>query len=302
MEATFRQAEPADVDLLLTFMQHYYTFDHIPFDAAAMRPPLERLVGDEALGRVWLIQVDDQPVGYVTLTFGYDVEFGGRQATVTDLYLDAAYRRQGLGWQTLAFIEATCRALGIRAFELQVERTNSAAQRLYERFGMTAHDRIPMSKWITSAWTLRPAKPSDAPALTQCVAAAYRHYIPRIGKPPGPMLADYAEEIARHQVWVVEEHGHIVGGLVLVPYQDYILLDNIAVHPHHQGRGIGRALLVHADTEALAQGYSELRLYTHATMTENIALYSRIGWVETHRGQQDGYDRVFMRKRLAVNG
>ena len=153
-----------------------------------------------------------------------------------------------------------------------------------------------------TSWTLRQAEPSDAPALSQCVAAAYRHYIPRMGKPPGPMLADYAEEIARHQVWVVEEHGHIVGGLVLVPYPDYILLDNIAVHPQHQGRGIGRSLLEHADTEARAQGYRELRLYTHVTMTENVALYRRIGWVETHRGYQDGYDRVFMRKQLAGNG
>ncbi len=51
--------------------------------------------------------------------------------------------------------------------------------------------------------------------------------------------------------------------------------------------------------EAMIQGYGELRLYTHVTMTENIALYTRIGWIETHRGEQDGYARVFMRKVLS---
>ncbi len=147
-------------------------------------------------------------------------------------------------------------------------------------------------------WTLRRAAPQDAAALLHCVHEAYRQYIPRMGKPPGPMLADYAEEIAHHQVWVAEAQGQILGGLVLVPQADYMLLDNIAVHPAHQGKGVGRALLDLADTEASAQGYRELRLYTHETMTENIALYTRLGWIETHRGEQAGYQRVFMHKPL----
>ncbi len=151
-----------------------------------------------------------------------------------------------------------------------------------------------------SDWTMRPAEPRDADALAQCVAAAYEIYIPRMGgQRPGPMLADYAQEIAQYQVWVAEANGAIIGGLVLIPYEDHILLDNIAVHPTYQGQGVGRALLELADAEAMTQGYGELRLYTHVTMTENIALYSRIGWIETHRGEQDGYDRVFMRKALS---
>ncbi|ETW97008.1 MAG: hypothetical protein ETSY1_24325 [Candidatus Entotheonella factor] len=149
-------------------------------------------------------------------------------------------------------------------------------------------------------WIVRPAESRDADGLTQCVVAAYQIYIPRMGgQQPGPMLADYAEGIAQHQVWVAEASGVIIGGLVLVPYEDYILLDNIAVRPGYQGQGVGRALLELADAEAMRQGYGELRLYTHETMTENIALYTRIGWIETHRGEQDGYARVFMRKVLS---
>jgi ribosomal protein S18 acetylase RimI-like enzyme len=114
------------------------------------------------------------------------------------------------------------------------------------------------------------------------------------------MLVDYAEAIAQHQVWVAEANGEIIGGLVLIPGEDYMLLDNIAVHPNYQGQGVGRTLLELADAEAMLQGYGELRLYTHETMTENIALYTRIGWIETHRGEQDGYARVFMRKPLVT--
>jgi ribosomal protein S18 acetylase RimI-like enzyme len=112
------------------------------------------------------------------------------------------------------------------------------------------------------------------------------------------MLADYAVEIATHQTWVAELESRIAGVLVLIPKDTYLLLDNIAVHPRAQGRGIGRILLELADREALRQGFNELRLYTHLKMTENIDLYRRIGWQETGRGEQDGYERVFFRRRL----
>ena len=66
-----------------------------------------------------------------------------------------------------------------------------------------------------------------------------------------------------------------------------------------QGHGVGRRLIEFAESEARRLGHTELRLYTHVTMTENIALYSRLGFVETGRGREAGYDRVFMTKRLA---
>ena len=77
-----------------------------------------------------------------------------------------------------------------------------------------------------------------------------------------------------------------------------VLLDNIAVRPDRQGSGIGRRLMAFAESEARRLGHAELRLYTHVAMTENIALYTRLGFVETGRGHQAGYDRVFMRKQL----
>jgi hypothetical protein len=51
-----------------------------------------------------------------------------------------------------------------------------------------------------------------------------------------------------------------------------------------------------AEKEASRRGYGELRLYTHVTMTENIAMYLALGWQETGRGEQAGYQRVFFRK------
>ena len=145
---------------------------------------------------------------------------------------------------------------------------------------------------------LRPAHDDDAAAIAHCVEAAYRHYIPRIGKPPGPMQDDYAEVVRRHRVFIAEMSGAPAGVLVLMRTPRGILLDNIAVHPEHQRRGIGRRLLALAESETRALGYSQLELYTHERMAENIAFYRRAGYAETARRRERGYERVYMRKAL----
>ena len=148
---------------------------------------------------------------------------------------------------------------------------------------------------------LRTARPEDRVAVEAIVIAAYSIYVERIGKPPGPMLDDYAGLIAAGAVRVLEDpDGAVAAILVLLPKPDHLLLDNIAVRPDRQGRGLGRRLIAFAESEARRRGYAELRLYTHETMTENIALYTRLGFRETGRGQEAGYNRVFMTKPIVA--
>jgi GNAT superfamily N-acetyltransferase len=146
---------------------------------------------------------------------------------------------------------------------------------------------------------IRRAQPEDRAAVERIVRDAYGIYIERIGKPPGPMLDDYAALIADGAVSALDEpDGTIAAIIVLLPQPDHLLLDNIAVRPDRQGQGLGRQLVAFAEAEARRLGHAELRLYTHQRMTENIALYTRLGFVETGRGREAGYDRVFMTKRL----
>jgi ribosomal protein S18 acetylase RimI-like enzyme len=145
---------------------------------------------------------------------------------------------------------------------------------------------------------IRAATAADVPAIAEIVDHAYRHYIARMGKPPGPMLEDYAARVSEGVVWVLEEGAVITAIIVLLPTANHLLLDNIAVSPARQGLGLGRRLLAFAETEALRRGYREIRLYTHQTMVENQRLYASIGYEETGRGAEAGYDRVFMRKQL----
>ena len=145
---------------------------------------------------------------------------------------------------------------------------------------------------------IRRAQPSDAVAMKGCVESAYQHYISRMGKSPGPMLDDYAIVTQRHTAFVAQEEDNVVGVLVLVRTVSAMLLDNVAVHPGHQGKGLGRRLMDLAESEARDLGYGYLDLYTHECMNENIEMYKALGYVETERRTEHGYNRVFMQKQL----
>ena len=112
------------------------------------------------------------------------------------------------------------------------------------------------------------------------------------------MTQDYAKVIREHRVTVAESHGKISGVLVLAVTEEGFLLENVAVDPSHHGKGLGRTLLEFAEAEARQQGFKSIYLYTHEKMTENQALYARIGYVEFDRRTENGFARVYMRKSL----
>jgi ribosomal protein S18 acetylase RimI-like enzyme len=148
------------------------------------------------------------------------------------------------------------------------------------------------------AWSLRPAVAADASSVAALVDAAYRHWVDRIGMLPGPMTDDYDQVIRTRQVTVAERHGAIAGIVVLAVTAEGFVLENVAVHPDHRGTGLGGALLEFAEAEARRAGFDAIQLYTHEKMAENLALYSRIGYVEYDRRSQGTFSLVYMRKQL----
>jgi ribosomal protein S18 acetylase RimI-like enzyme len=147
-------------------------------------------------------------------------------------------------------------------------------------------------------YSLRSAEAADALRVAELVDAAYGHYVERIGMLPGPMTNDYADVIRNRQVTVAERQGAIVGIIVLTVTDEGFLVDNVAVHPSHRGTGLGRVLLQFAEAEAQRAGFDAIYLYTHEKMTENLALYARIGYVEYDRRSQGAFSRVYLRKHL----
>jgi ribosomal protein S18 acetylase RimI-like enzyme len=144
------------------------------------------------------------------------------------------------------------------------------------------------------------ARGDEVDAIRELVRRAYALYIPRIGEEPAPMRADYEALVNDGAVTVAVERGTIVGVLVLQRHPDELLLENVAVAPAAQGRGIGRALIAFAEQRARELNLRKVTLHTNAKMTENQDLYRRLDYVEVGRRHEHGFDRVFFEKTVAA--
>ena len=124
----------------------------------------------------------------------------------------------------------------------------------------------------------RRAVPADAEAVRALTRQAYAKWVPLIGREPKPMQADYVAAIATHRIDLVHVGGTLAGLIETVAEAGHLLIENVAVSPAFQGRGIGRTLMAHAERLAAVSGYGELRLYTNQRFATNIALYLKLGY------------------------
>lgn len=163
---------------------------------------------------------------------------------------------------------------------------------------------------------LRRAGLADAATITALTDAAYRPWIPIIGREPGPMGDDIAALLSAPgtEVWIADlpgrpietppgdgpgqAAGQAAGLVILMSEPDHVLLHSVAVAPVAQGTGLGRRLMRFVDARALELGQTQVRLYTHVKMARNIALYGRLGYQETERRVDEGFSRVFMAKQI----
>lgn len=150
MKIEYKQAAVSDEETLMTLRREFC--EHEPFpnplDEKTNCAVLRRLIENESFGRIWLILVEDEAAGYVVLSFGYSLEYAGRDALIDELFLREKFRGIGIGKRIIAFIEDFCREQNIKAVHLEVERENIAAKSLYHKAGFVDHDRHFLTKWI----------------------------------------------------------------------------------------------------------------------------------------------------------
>lgn len=152
MIATLVVATPDDLPRLRDWMRQLREVD--PMETQQIIPPgateaaMQRLIDDPSAGRVWIIRVNEQDVGYVALVFGFSVEFGGRTAFIDELFIDANFRGKGIGKCVVEQVIAQAQRLDVRNLLLEVTETNLAAKRLYEASGFAARKYKLMSKWL----------------------------------------------------------------------------------------------------------------------------------------------------------
>ncbi len=150
---SLRIAGEQDIAALLTMMEPFNSFEQTPWDEQAKARALKTLLRDPTLGVVGLLEANDGPVGYFVLTWGYDLEWDGRDAFLTELFIEPHVRGHGLGNQAMAHLEAVARNYGARALHLMVRNENVVARRLYESHGYVSPPRIFLSKQLDDRTT-----------------------------------------------------------------------------------------------------------------------------------------------------
>jgi GNAT superfamily N-acetyltransferase len=126
--------------------------------------------------------------------------------------------------------------------------------------------------------TLRRAETGDAADVRELTRSAYAKWVPLIGREPKPMQADYDEAIRKHRIDLLHVDGELAALIETIDEPDHLLVENVAVAPAFQRRGLGLKLMAHAEQLAASLGYREIRLYTNKLFSENVQLYLKLGY------------------------
>lgn len=148
MEITFFPASQNHIPLILEMMETFYKIDNYSFNKINTEKNLNEFIQSNNLGRLWLINIKNEVVGYIILTFGYSFEYNGRDSFIDELFIKEKFRGKGIGGKTMEFIEQKAIELNINAIHLEVEMLNENAERLYKKHGFWSNNRKLMNKKI----------------------------------------------------------------------------------------------------------------------------------------------------------
>ena len=143
---TLRDSTVGDLPNLLGMMRQLYESDGIPFDGAASNKASLELIANPALGRLWQIESNSRPAGYLVVTFGFSLEYGGLHGFIDELFIAADFRGRGLGSIAVEYASAFCKSQGMKAILLEVDLHNPRAHSLYERLSFHENRRRLMTR------------------------------------------------------------------------------------------------------------------------------------------------------------
>lgn len=148
MTAHLHLAGTDDIDRLLPMVAAYHAFERIDTTPDHRCAALAPLLAGSPHGAVWFIGPRRSPVGYVVVTFGWSIEFGGLDGSVDELFIREAVRGRGMGSEALRALIATLADSGLCALHLEVEEDNAVARRFYARLGFSPRDRYQLMSWV----------------------------------------------------------------------------------------------------------------------------------------------------------
>jgi len=141
MQLDLIAVEEPDIQVLLSLMSAYYNFEQLEFDQDKARMAVKRLISDGRSGKIWLINFRGDSIGYVAVTFGFSLEFGGKDAFIDEIFILDPYRRKGIGTMVLKLVEIYLKNDQVMALHLEVDRKNHKAKHFYRSQGFESRER-----------------------------------------------------------------------------------------------------------------------------------------------------------------
>lgn len=135
MSAALTLATPDHLEKLMALVGAFHLEEGIEQTEDTRRAGLEPLLEGIPHGVIYLIGPPRAPIGYIVITFGWSVEFGGLDGFVDELYVRPGVRKRGIASETLQSLPRALAGAGLKALHLEVDKRNETAQRLYGRAG-----------------------------------------------------------------------------------------------------------------------------------------------------------------------
>lgn len=297
MEAAFRVAQPSDIEILLPLLRDFYEYDHHHFDEGVVRTALAEFLNDDSLGQAWLILTGDIIVGYTVLTFGYSLDYGGRDAFVDEIFIRENQRGRGIGRQTFAFMETWGRNHGLKAIHLEVERANHQARAIYQALGFEEQDQYLMTCWLGKKWepdNIKVAELLDVDLLTSLVRERDLFHN------AAPMSRTSVTELLNHnplgRVWLIQDETEVCGYVILTYSYSLefhgrdALLDQLHLRQNCQQADFTSRSILFAAKMAHSMGAHALHVRVKRNDTQTQEAYRQAGFEDD--------DSYLMTKRI----
>lgn len=141
MSASITLAKPEDLEKLDALVAAFHSESGITLSPEKRRAGLSPLLDGIPHGCAYLIGPPRAPIGYVIVTFGWSVEFGGLDGFIDELFVRPGVRGRGVAGEVLIALPRTLAAAGMKAIHLEVDTANQTATRLYARAGFKMRDQ-----------------------------------------------------------------------------------------------------------------------------------------------------------------
>lgn len=138
MSAALTLATPEHLDKLDMLVAAFHQECGIELQADPRRAGIAPLLDGSPHGAVYLIGPPKAPIGYVVITFGWSLEFGGLDGFIDELYVRPGVRGRGIASETLQSLPRALSDAGMKAIHLEVDRTAEKTQRFYSKAGFVA--------------------------------------------------------------------------------------------------------------------------------------------------------------------